>query len=184
MSNLTEIDAIKAVDSALAELEDQGARERVLQWAWAKHSRQPLPIPGGQVTEPSTKRRTSPKRKKKAAKASLSIVKDLDLRPEGAQSFRDFARGKKPATNLKKCTVAVYYLSRVLSVAGINVNHVYTCFKDVKWRVPSSLHTTLAETASRHGWLDTGDMENIALTPGGEAMVEHDLPGTSANGDS
>jgi len=111
-------------------------------------------------------------------------VKDLNLRAEGAQSFRDFARGKKPTSNLKKCTVAVYYLSRVLSVPGINANHVYTCFKDVNWRVPSSLHKTLAETASRHGWLDTSDMENIALTPRGETLVEHDLPGTSASSDS
>ncbi len=39
MAALSEIDAIKAVDRALAQLEDQGARDRVLQWAWAKHSR-------------------------------------------------------------------------------------------------------------------------------------------------
>jgi hypothetical protein len=183
MSALTEIDAIKLLADALEQLDDQAARERVLRWAWAKFSQQPLPMPGGQGTDASRKRPARSARKKKTTKPSPSIVKDLDLRPEGRESFREFAGGKKPTTNLKKCTVAVYYLTQVLGVAGVDPNHVFTCFKDAKWRVPADLHTTLAETASRDGWLDTSDMDNIRLTPRGETMVEHDLPGTSATGD-
>jgi hypothetical protein len=184
MADLSEIDAMKAIDSALGQLQDQATRDRVLQWAWSKYSEQAPPTPGGRGVETSGKRRTRTPRKKKAKRPSPSIVKDLNLRPEGTQAFRDFARGKKPTTNLRKCTVAVYYLSRVLSVAGINADHVYTCFKEVRWRIPSSLYKTLAEAASRHGWLDTSDMENVLLTPRGESLVEHDLPGTSANSDS
>jgi len=184
MGAVSEINAIEAVDSVLAQLEDQDARERVLQWAWSKHSRQPLPIPGEQLAEPSRKRRTRAPRKKKTTKKSPSIVKDLDLRPEGKQGFSEFGGEKNPTTHLMKCTVAVYYLGRVLGVAGININHVFTCFRDANWRLPSDLQNTLWETASRHGWLDTTDMDNIALTTRGETMVEYDLPGTSAAGDS
>jgi hypothetical protein len=183
MSALTEIDAIKAIDGALAQLEDQGVRDRVLRWAWDKYSQQPLPIPGGQVAEPSKKRR-SRSAGKKTPKPSASIVKDLNLRPEGGQSFSEFATEKKPTTNQQKCTVAVYYLSRVLGVVGINTDHVFTCFKDARWRVPSDLYHTLVSTAYDKGWLDTSDMNSIVLTARGETMVEHDLPRTSATGDS
>jgi hypothetical protein len=179
MSALTEIDAMKAIEGILSQLEDQGARDRVLRWAWDKYSQQPLPAPGGRAVETSRKRKTRSPGKKKAKRPSQSIVKDLNLRPEGAQSFRDFARGKKPTNHLKRCTVAVYYLTRVLDVTRVTANHVYTCYKDVRWRLPSDLYTTLLEAASRHGWLDTGDMEKITLTPLGETMVEYDLPGAS-----
>lgn len=40
MSDFTEIDALKAVDEALAQLGDQLERDRVLQWAWAKYATQ------------------------------------------------------------------------------------------------------------------------------------------------
>jgi hypothetical protein len=185
MSALGEIDAMKVIADALEELEDEGARDRVVRWAWSRYSQQARPAPGSPSGEPSRKRLPRSRAKKKTTRPSPSIVKDLNLRAEGSQSFRDFARGKGPSMNLrKKCTVAVYYLSRVLDLARINTNHVYTCFKDMKWRPPADLHNTLQETASRHGWLDTSDMENIALTPIGETMVEHDLPQTSADGDS
>jgi hypothetical protein len=184
MSGSSEIDVMKALDEAMARLDDQAARDRVLRWVWAKYSQSPLTMPGGGVTPPSRKRGARRTGKKKATRPSPSIVKDLDLRPEGRESFREFAGGKKPTTNLKKSTVAVYYLSQVLEIPRVNPNHVFTCFKDAKWRVPSDVHTTLQETASRHGWLDTSDMDNIRLTPAGGNMVEHDLPGTPTRGRS
>jgi hypothetical protein len=186
MSTLTEIDALKVVDDALAQLEDQAARNRVLQWAWAKYSTQSAPTsegqrPAGSRTERGARRS---RKTKKVAKLSPSIVKDLNLRPEGMQRFADFASEKKPTTNQEKCVVAVYYLSHMLNVSGISIDHVFTCFKDVNWRVPSDLYTTLLTTAHRTGWLDTSDTNNIRATPRGENVIEYDLPKKPADGDS
>jgi hypothetical protein len=184
MNSLTEVEVIKAVDDALGKLDDQDARDRVLRWAWAKHSQGPPPVPGGESAQASRKRPSSPGRKRKTMKATPSIVKDLKLRPKGRQSFSDFATEKKPGTNSEKCAVAVYYLDRVLTLAGITADHVYTCFKEADWRVPTNVRNTLAKTASAEGWLDTSDMNAVVLTPRGEALVDHDLPRPSAGGGS
>jgi len=184
MSTFTEIDALKAVDDALAQLEDQVARDRVLQWALAKYSTPSLLTSEDTQPPKSSKRQSSSTRKRKAARSSPSIVKDLNLRSEGRQSFNDFAGEKKPATNQEKCVVAVYYLGRVLSVSGISTDHVFTCYKSANWRVPSNLYTTLLGVASHKGWLDTSDMNNVMLTSHGENLVEHDLPKKPVTGDS
>jgi hypothetical protein len=65
----------------------------------------------------------------------MSIVKDLNLRPEGELSFRDFYAQKKPNTQEQAVTVAVYYLRRVLELDKITPEHVFTCFKDVGRRI-------------------------------------------------
>jgi hypothetical protein len=183
MSALGEIDAMKVIADALEELGDEGARDRVVRWAWSRYSQQPLPSPERQAAEPSRKRAARSAPKKKAAKPSPSIVKDLNLRDQDGRSFSDFATEKKPGTMQDKCTVAVYYLNRVLAIPGISTDHVYTCFKDAAWKVPSNLYQTLVRTAHRTGWLDTSDMHNIVLTTRGETMVEYDLSGGPAGGD-
>jgi len=108
---------------------------------------------------------------------AVSAVKDLNLRPNGKQSFVDFVADKEPSTNYERCLVSVYYLSEVLGLDEVGANHVYTCFKAHKnWRNPADLRNTLAKTASRKNWLDTSNMEAIKLTPQGMNAVEHDLP--------
>lgn len=108
--------------------------------------------------------------------ASPSLVRDLNLKPKGKDSFDKLAGQKKPTSNQHKCVVAVYYLRHEIGVPSITVDHVYTCFKHMQWRVPSSLGNTLAYVASVHGWLDTSNMADIKITTIGENLVEHDLP--------
>ena len=129
--------------------------------------------------KPSPRPRGSTKRGPRASgrrSASPSIVKDLDLRPTGKQAFEDFAAAKQPASQWEQATVAVYYLTKVIDLPAVDVNHVYTCFKDRLWRTPSNLSNKMQQAASSKGWLDTSSMENIRVTPQGENLVEHDLP--------
>lgn len=110
--------------------------------------------------------------------SSVSLVADLNLRPKGKKTLREFYADKKPATNEQTFAVMLYYLANVLGMSGITPNHIYTAFKDLDIRVPNRLRTVLSNSASRHHWIDTSDKENMKLTIHGENFVEHDLPDT------
>lgn len=186
MGNVSEIDALKTIDEALFGLTDADARNRVLEWAWKKFSSHLAPpIDKDTKVPPSGKRKklarkaSGPKGKGKTkakAKPSLSLVKDLNLKPEGKKSLDEFSDIRKPNSHYEKSTVAAYYLKHELDLPAITESHVYTCFKHMKWRVPANLSNTLAYTASHFGWLDTSNLQDIKVTTMGENLVEHDLP--------
>lgn len=185
MEQVSEIDALKVIDETLSGLDNQDARNRVLAWAWDKFSSKPGPAADEdqEPTEAAT-RTKRPKKKthgasakgKRKAKRSLTMVKDLNLKPESTESLDEFVEIKKPSSYYEKCTVSAYYLKHELSVARITEDHVYTCFKHMNWRIPADLSNTLAFTASRYGWLDTSNLQDIRVTTKGENLVEHDLP--------
>jgi hypothetical protein len=185
MGNMSEIDALKAIDHAFSGLEDPDARNRVLTWAWEKFSSKPAPN-ADDNKDPSVVVSKAKKSKKKVsgakgkvkvnAKPSLAIVKDLNLRPKGKKSLDEFAEIKKPSSHYEKCSVSVYYLKNELNILAITESHVYTCYKHMKWRNPADISNTLAYTASHYGWLDTSNLQDIKLTPIGENLVEQDLP--------
>lgn len=192
MPDPSEIDVLRSIDDLLSGLSDGAARDRVLRWAWGKFSSAPLPVSNNHAgSEPATttkrparsmrsgkasKKATTAQPKKSKSRNSITLVKDLNLKPKGKKSFSSVVEEKKPNSNSEKCTLAVYYLKHEASIDPISVSHVYTCFKSEKWRIPSDFSNALAITASRHGWLDTKDMESIQLTTHGENLVEHDLP--------
>jgi hypothetical protein len=111
----------------------------------------------------------------------MSIVKELNLRPEGKQSWRDFYASKQPSTQEHTITAAIYYLKCILDVDKLTPQHVFTCFKDVSVRTPKNLPQTIRDIAKRKGWLDTSDRGNIKITNHGENFVEHDLPLSKAS---
>ncbi len=187
MGNLSEIDVLKAVDEALSELENPEARNRVLDWAWKKYSTKlgPSDIVD---TETAVRSTVTNKYKKKGSRAkgktkgkvkiksSLSMMKDLNLKPKGKQSLDEFVDIKKPFSHYEKCAVSTYYLKHELDLSAISESHVYTCLKHMKWRIPANLSNTLAYTSSHYGWLDTSNLQDIKITTMGENLVEHDLP--------
>jgi len=181
---LTEIEVLKAVDDALTALSQLDARKRVLTWAWEKFlpnvtSLSITPIPAASVTHDAKKLAMKPSEKRTTPKQKtppIVLVKDLNLRPKGKASLEEYAKAKNPSSLYEKCTLAVHYLKMEIGVAGISNSHIYTCFKQMKWKLPTDLGNTLSYTASHFGWLDTSDMRDIRLTAIGENLIEHDLP--------
>ena len=185
----SEIDALKAVDEALSAI-DEEARARVLSWANSKYlgtsitlahaapaAAEPPPTSTSAATstkKKATKAKTKGKAKKKP-KTVYKQVKDLNLRPSGKSSARDFVAEKKPTNQKQKCVVALYYLLHTLELEKASIDHIYTFFKDCSWPVPADLPNTLHQ-AGTAGWLDTADATDIKITPMGENVVEHDLP--------
>ncbi len=179
MASLTELDVMKSIDEALSGITDPATRDRILKWVWAKFSpiRQVAPEDGKidvSRKERIPKKKTSKKTTK--GKSSLTIVKDLNLRPSGKKSLEEFVKAKSPSSDRQKCVVCVYYVLNELKQGPVSTDHVYTCFKSLNWRIPSSLENVLQWVASQKGWLDTYKMSDIKLTTHGENLVEHDLP--------
>ena len=122
-------------------------------------------------------RASEPRRSKRST--SLSIVKDLNLRPRGKKPLRDFVADKAPENVQEAIAVMVYYLQHELETEDISRSYIYTCFKDLadrKYKVPTNMAQTLRNIAYRKGWIDTNDPNSIRVTIPGENFVEHDLP--------
>jgi hypothetical protein len=104
------------------------------------------------------------------------IVTDLNLRPNGKSSLRDFVTEKGPNDNQKRFAVIIYYLQKKISTKNIDENHIYTAFKDIGVKVPLNIEGALSVAAKRKGWIDTSNLNDVKMTVGGENFVEHDLP--------
>lgn len=116
-------------------------------------------------------------RTKRAARgSSFSIVKDLNLKPKDKKSLKAFFEEKKPETNIESNAVFVYYLEKILTVSVINIDHIFTCYREVRSRIPGNLKQSIADSGSKYGYIDTSDMRNIKIIVRGVNLVVHDLP--------
>ena len=186
MSKVSEVDALKQLDEALSGLEAEDARVRVLRWAWEKFgskSKTDVPLDALKetpltITKKGSKKQAQNRKGKVKGKptSTLSLIKDLVLKPQGKKSLNDFIDEKKPNSHYEKCAAAVYFMRHKLGLTAVTASHVYTCYKHMGWRVPTNLPNTLAYAASHYGWLDTSNMQDIKTTPMGENLIEHDLP--------
>lgn len=122
-----------------------------------------------------TPRRKRGEGAKRDRNAGLSIVKSLNLRPQGKDSLKEFVAAKKPQKQIEHIAVYVYYLRRILDEANVGFSHLFTCFKEVGERVPEDLPQTCRNVASQKGWIDTSNQDELKITTRGENFVEHEL---------
>jgi hypothetical protein len=175
MKNVSEIDVMKIINDNISQIQDPETRNRILRWAWEKFSTKRLLSEDEDEIRQKLQKKKKGKKTAKKSKTGPSLVKDLNLRPSGKETFEQFVRGKKPSSNQEKCLVAAYYLKYSLK-GKADVNSIYTCFKFAHWRVPADLENTLCVIATQKGWLDTTDLKDIKIPTLGENYVEHDLP--------
>jgi hypothetical protein len=159
----------KAFDVLIAELKGQSPASASGKIAGQKQHRR---SGGGRRVGPKAEGVKRPARRA----GGPTLVRDLDLAPKGQKSLKDFVNEKQPESNHDKNTVSVYYLAEIRKMDGVTVNHVFTCYRDMRWREPGIIRNSLALTANRKRFLDTADLNNIKLTPAGRNHVEQDLP--------
>ena len=112
--------------------------------------------------------KASPKRK------NPQIVKDLNLIPNGKESLDDFMKRHKYGKSSPKINLLfVYYLKQILEIDIVGLDHVYTCYRNMKLTLPNDLHQTLLKTISRNGWLE--NISNLNVTTQGINEVEHKM---------
>lgn len=152
----------RAFEALLEEF--RGSQPRSLRTKRLKATKGPAQASKG-IQQPKRKRTKGP-----------TVQKDLDLRPKGKTSLVEFAESKEPKNNDDKNVVSVYYLRRIADIEAVSVDHVFTCYRAMRWREPADLATSLRLTASKKGFLDTSTRKDIKLTPTGRNHVDHDLP--------
>ncbi|HYE09725.1 MAG TPA: hypothetical protein VEF53_06055 [Patescibacteria group bacterium] len=116
-------------------------------------------------------------KRKNISKESYQIVKELNLKPtDGKPSFEEFCKSKAPRTNIEFNTVAVYYLSKMLELPAVTIDHVYTCYKEFSKPVPGNLKQSIFDTSSsKYGYINSRE-NTLTIPVRGENFVEHDLP--------
>jgi hypothetical protein len=178
---MTEFKAMEEIDALLTGLKDDGERTRVLDWVLNKFGKKPSPVQAPAMIPPlqtagkigrATAR--APKKPSKA-KSGPGFVKDLNLHPTGKTALAEYAPAAQATSMDERSLVAVYYLKEVVGVEAVTVDHVFTCFKSMQWKLPSNLANSLQVVASRKGWLDTRAMQDIKVTSQGDNYVNHSL---------
>ena len=176
-SNISEIDALKIVDDTIGKISEQDSKRRIIDWIISKYFKDSNESFLVSPKRTSRKKTTIQKgnRKPGKGKPTYSIIKDLILNPKSKKSFKEFVADKKPSNHKEKCVICIYYLSKTLELTSININHIYTCYKNADWKVPKDFKNMLHQSGTE-GWLDTKDGNNLLVTAIGEDLIEHDLP--------
>jgi hypothetical protein len=116
----------------------------------------------------------APKTKPKSAPG---FDRTINLHPTDQTSFKDFVAVKQPRDNgYEHNVLAVYWLTQIGGLVSATADQVFTCYRDVSWRLPSNLRNNLQKTAFARGWLDTTNTDQITITPQGLNFVERELP--------
>jgi len=116
------------------------------------------------------------KLRKKSNPTPPKVLGELDLKPDGKTSLKDFIAEKKPKSNEEHFAVIIYYLQYTLKTQGITRDHVHTCFKDIGAKCPVDIDAALRMAATRKGWIDTSNSTDLKVKVSGENFVEIDLP--------
>lgn len=128
----------------------------------------------------STPAKASPSapRQKRNGKPTPTIVRDLDLSGGGkCERLKEFFAQFEAKTNFERNLIFVYYLQHKVGMTGINVDHVFSCYRDVPGvKAPEALRQSLLDTSNRRGWLDTSNTEDIKVSIAGVNFLEHDMP--------
>lgn len=176
---MDEIEAIKIVRETLDDLE-KPERERVITWLISRYEYAGVGnVPKQKDVRPRRGASVSSKSGPKKHKQTLSLMKDINFRPDDEQAFSDFVDEKSPTNNKERCLVAAYYMKVVLGIESVSVNHVFSAYRDRGWKVPADLPNSLQQ-AGTQGWLDTASGDDIKITTSGENTILHDLPKKSS----
>ncbi len=95
---------------------------------------------------------------------------------EGRVSLVEFMDAKFPITNEERNLVFLYYLQYMLKEKTITEDHIYTCYKAAKIRVPLNLGSSLTTTATQRRWIKMTKTGRLSVTPTGKIYVEQQLP--------
>jgi hypothetical protein len=113
--------------------------------------------------------------KKVDRNAGLSLVPNLNFRPDGKQTLREFLEEKSPKSDLETVLAIVYYVQHLMAMTTIGPAHVMTAFKEAGKAIPVDLRQTIRNIKKTRMWLNFTDIEDIRTTTQGDNIVEHEM---------
>ena len=102
------------------------------------------------------------------------MITDLNLRPKGKPSLKDFAAKYVIKSGEELSLLIVYYLKEELKET-VTVNHIYSCYKELGNKIPQYFKQTLTNQKNRKNWIDVDDWNDIKYTTPGMNYMEHDI---------
>jgi hypothetical protein len=131
------------------------------------------------IEVPTTKSKKSKSNKVKTSsslKASSDMVflNDLNLRPKGKESLKDFAAKYQIKTTEELSLLIVYYLKEELKET-VTLAHIFTCLKELGKKIPTHLKQVLTNNKNNKHWIDLNDWNDIKYTVAGMNYMEHDF---------
>ena len=110
-------------------------------------------------------------------KQDYTLLKELDLSAgENRVSLVEFMDQKFPITNEERNLVFLYYLQYKLKIKPLTADHIYTCYKAAKIRVPLNLENNLQVTGTQRRWIKITKTGRLSVSPSGKLYVEKQLP--------
>lgn len=121
---------------------------------------------------PSVKKKATAKK----APKRVPVKVDVNFRPDGKESLRDFVAAKAPSSFYEKNTVIVVYFEDVLDFHEISPDHIVLGYDECGgWKAPADPSNSLAKTAHDKRWIDSSDFNAISTTHVGRNMVKYDM---------
>ena len=118
-----------------------------------------------------------PKAKGQASKIKspeLKFLPDLNLRPKGKVSLKEFTSKYSSKTSDEIFLLIVYYLKEELKIT-VTQNHIFTCLKELGKKIPQHFRQTLTNSKNSKNWIIVDDWSDIKYSTSGMNYVEHDI---------
>lgn len=150
---LTEVEAMKIVDDALASLEPE-ARVRVLTWASSKHNVKISKLGGKSDSETHENNNAEPH-----TGGSLGHIKDFVVR-------------KRPETLYERVTCLAYYLEKAKGITSFKANDIEKSNTDARQGKIDNITQVLNDATRKYDYLAPAGSGKKTLTAKGEAIVD------------
>jgi hypothetical protein len=103
---------------------------------------------------------------------SLKRLTDIDFHPSGKDSLDKFCKGFSVKNDNERNLLFVYYLSETLKITTINNSHIYTCYDELGLKIPENMQSSISNTKTRTGWIETNNNSNITVTTKGRNKIK------------
>lgn len=128
-------------------------------------------------SNPTQVKTSKPKKKASSNKFEFTLDKQLNLRPDGKESLKDFASKYDIDSTPKQLILVIHYLNNILGIKQVNGDQIYTGLDSLGVRIPQSLKQIIINTKGRrYGWIDYENLKDISLSIKGKNAIKHDLP--------
>lgn len=141
----------------------------------------PATNPAGAVSNTREKRSSSGGAPKTKVSNDLKVLTDLNLRPKGKTSLKDFAAKYVIKSGEELSLLVVYYLKEELKET-VTQNHIYSCFKELGKKVPQHFKQTHTNNKNSKNWINVDDWNDIKFTVPGMNHMEHDITKSTKDG--
>lgn len=129
------------------------------------------------VSRSKDKSETKERQTTKVNTSDIKILKELNLRPDGKMSLKEYVSKFNIAAAEELYLVIVFYLKEILDTEKVTASHIFTSLLELDKKVPSHFKQVLINIRNRGSqhWLELSDLEDINYSIRGMNHIKHDI---------